>query len=433
LGSKLPGPAEEEEKLKATTNRFAKYVNPPEETAPAAAPAATNRFAKYRDEGLPAPRPSTTLGEDLATIAREVINPNLAPYATVAGGGALVGGIPGAALATGGLLASDLLAGGIVNPVLQAFGQQPMMTPSEAINAMYGPDIVAPEATSSGRRAARTIGAFVAPTRGTIGAARGFVDDVTGNVIKGEQARNALIEPGVTRNVLTTLAEKPGVQTASAIGAGTAVGAGQEAGVTDPFQQLLLAAAGGIAPSAYNITEPFLPGGAEKVKARAYLEAFDNDPNKVQQAINLLELGTPPEKVATAMNASGFAALLGSARNANTIVKDLYLARDAALQQSQANRLAIASRSVNALQADLDQQQKNRLVALSEQDELAQRAVREERERLAGRLPKETSLRSAKPSQNAAQTSLSALRQRSSNPPTARRLTLHPSRLASTW
>jgi hypothetical protein len=404
LGTALPGPAAAEQP-KATTNRFDKYINPPDETAPASAPAATNRFTKYIDEGLPAPRPSTTFGEDLATIAREVINPNLAPYATVAGGGALVGGIPGAALATGGLLASDLLAGGIVNPVLQAFGRQPMMTPSEAINAMYGPDIVAPEATSSGRRAARTIGAFVAPTRGTIGAARGFVDDVTGNVIKGEQARNALIEPGVTRNVLTTLAEKPGVQTASAIGAGTAVGAGQEAGVTDPFQQLLLAAAGGIAPSVasaavkpairtvYNITEPFLPGGAEKVKARAYLEAFDNDPNKVQQAINLLELGTPPEKVATAMNASGFAALLGSARNANTIVKDLYLARDAALQQSQANRLATASRSVNALQADLDQQQKNRLVALSEQDEMAQRAVREERERLAGRLPKESQLK----------------------------------------
>lgn len=404
LGSKLPGPAEEE-KLKATTNRFAKYVNPPEETAPAAPAAATNRFAKYRDEGLPAPRQPTTFGEDMATIAREVINPNLAPYATVAGGGALVGGIPGAALATGGLLASDLLAGGIVNPVLQAFGQQPMMTPSEAINAMYGPDIVAPEATSSTRRAFRTAGAFVAPTRGTISAARGLVDDVTGNVIKGEQARNALIEPGVTRNVLTTLAEKPGMQTVSALGAGGAVGAGQEAGVTNPFQQLLLAAAGGIAPSAisaaakpairtvYNITEPFLPGGAEKVKARAYLEAFDNDPNKVQQAINLLELGTPPEKVAVALNASGFAALLGSARNANTIVKDLYLARDSALQQSQANRLATASRSVNALQADLDEQQKNRLVALSEQDEMAERAVREERERLAGRLPKESQLK----------------------------------------
>ena len=390
LGSKLPGPAEEEEQPKTTTNRFAKYVNPPEETAPAAAPAATNRFAKYVDEGLPAPRQPTTFGEDMATIAREVINPNLAPYATVAGGGALVGGIPGAALATGGLLASDLVAGGIVNPVLQAFGRQPMMTPSEAINAMYGPNIVAPEATSSTRRAFRTMGAFVSPTRATIGVANELAPMVTSPV---------------ARNVLTTLAEKPGMQTASAIGAGTAVGAGQEAGVTDPFQQLLLAAAGGVAPSAisaaakpairtvYNITEPFLPGGAEKVKARAYLEAFDNDPNKVQQAINLLELGTPPEKVAVALNASGFAALLGSARNANTIVKDLYLARDAALQQSQANRLAIASRSVNALQADLDQQQKNRLVALSEEDELAQRAVREERERLAGRLPKESQLK----------------------------------------
>jgi hypothetical protein len=283
-----------------------------------------------------------------------------------------------------------LVAGGIVNPLLQAFGRQPMMTPSEAINAMYGPDIVAPEATSSTRQAFRTAGAFVSPTRATIGVANELAPMVTSPV---------------ARNVLTTLAEKPGMQTVSALGAGGAVGAGQEAGVTDPFQQLLLAAAGGVTPSlasaaikpgirtVYNITEPFLPGGAEKVKARAYLEAFDNDPNKVQQAINLLELGTPPEKVATALNASGFAALLGSARNANTIVKDLYLARDSALQQGQANRLATASRSVNALQADLDQQQKNRLVALSEQDEMAQRAVREERERLAGRLPKESQLK----------------------------------------
>jgi hypothetical protein len=389
LGTALPGPAAEEQP-KATTNRFSKFVRPTDETEPAAAPAAANRFAKFRDEGLPAPRQPTTFGEDMAAIAREVVNPNVAPYATAAGAGFLLGGPPGAAVATGGLLASDFLTGGVVNPLLQAFGQQPMMTPSEAINAMYGSNIVAPEATSGGRQAFRTMGAFVSPTRATIGVANELAPMVTSPV---------------ARNVLTTLAEKPGLQTVSALGAGGAVGAGQEAGVTDPFQQLLLAAAGGVAPSAisaatkpairtvYNITEPFLPGGAEKVKARAYLEAFDNDPNKVQQAINLLELGTPPEKVATALNASGFAALLGSARNANTIVKDLYLARDSALQQGQANRLAAASRSVNALQADLDQQQKNRLVALSEQDELAQRAVREERERLAGRLPKESQLK----------------------------------------
>ncbi len=374
-------------------------------------------------------------GSWLADIAAEVVNPNIAPLATAAGAGFLAGGPMGAAVATGGLLASDLAVGGVVNPLLQAFGQETIQTPSEAINALYGPDIVAPEATTPGRRAARTIGAFVAPTRGTIGAVDRLTGDVVGNVARREemlgdirtlvaqpnpvaqaqaarqlmnlpaQPRNALIEPGVTRNVLTTLADKPGAQTVAAIGGGAGVGAAQEAGTENPFILTGAALAGGVAPSLatmpikagtralYNITEPFTPGGAERVKARAYLEAFNNDPNKVQQAINLLELGTPPEKVAVALNASGFAALLGSARNANTIVKDLYLARDAALQQSQANRLAIASRSVNALQADLDQQQKNRLVALSEEDELAQRAVREERERLAGRLPKESQLK----------------------------------------
>jgi hypothetical protein len=204
--------------------------------------------------------------------------------------------------------------------------------------------------------------------------------------------------------VLTTLAEKPGAQTVAAIGGGAGVGAAQEAGTENPFLLTGAALAGGALPSLatmplkagtralYNITEPFTPGGAERVKARAYLEAFDNDPNRVQQAINLLELGTPPEKVATAMNSSGFAALLGTARNANTIIKDLYLARDSALQQGRANQLASATRSVNALRGQLDQEQTNRLIALSEQDEAAQKAVRQEREKLAGRLPKESQL-----------------------------------------
>jgi hypothetical protein len=421
-------------------NRFLKYTALPEgspataQSTAAATPARQNRFAKYTDDALPAPRQETTFLEDAARIAREVVNPNVAPLATAAGAGFLAGGPLGAAVTTGGLLVSDFAVGGVVNPLLQAFGQETMMTPSEAINALYGQNIIAPEATSSGRRAMRTIGAFVAPTRGTIGAADRLTSDVVGNVAKREemlgdirtlvdqrdpisqvqaarqltnlpaQPRNALIEPGVTRNVLTTLAEKPGAQTVAAIGGGAGVGAAQEAGVENPFILTGAALAGGAAPSLatmpikagtralYNITEPFTPGGAERVKARAYLEAFDNDPNKVQQAINLLELGTPPEKVATAMNASGFAALLGTARNANTIIKDLYLARDSALQQGRANKLASATRSINALRDQLDQEQTNRLTALSEQDEAAQKAVQRERERLAGGLRKESQL-----------------------------------------
>jgi hypothetical protein len=324
-------------------------------------------------------------GSWLADIAAEVVNPNIAPLATAAGAGFALGGPAGAAVATGGLLASDLAVGGVVNPLIQAFGGQPMRTPSEAINALYGPDIVAPEATSSGRRAARTVGAFVAPTRGAIGTANELAP---------------LVTSPVARNVLTTLAEKPSVQTVSAIGAGTAVGAGQEAGVTDPLAQLGLAMVGGVAPFAatipikvgartlFNVGEPFTPGGAERVKARAYLEAFDNDPNKVQQAINLLELGTPPEKVATAMNASGFAALLGSARNANTIVKDLYLARDAALQQGRANQLAVATNSLTAMRNNIDQAEITRAQALAQQDELAAAAARKTQQELAGTLPR---------------------------------------------
>jgi len=406
LGTALPGPEASTEKT--TSNRFSKYVNPPDQTAAAAtAPARQNRFAKYTDDALPAPRQETTFLKDAARIAREVVNPNVAPLATAAGAGFAAGGPIGAAVATGGLLASDLAVGGVVNPLLQAFGQETMMTPSEAINALYGQNIVAPEATSSGRRAMRTIGGFVAPTRATIGTASDLIDAG----LKGDRflrtpapPPNALIQPGVTQNVLATLAEKPTAQTIAAIGGGAGVGAAQEAGTENPFLLTGAALAGGALPSLatmpikagtralYNITEPFLPGGSERVKARAYLEAFDNDPDKVQQAINLLELGTPPEKVATAMNSSGFAALLGTARNANTIIKDLYLARDSALQQGRANQLASATRSVNALRGQLDQEQTNRLIALSEQDEAAQTAVRQEREKLAGGLPKESQL-----------------------------------------
>jgi hypothetical protein len=394
-------------------NRFSKYTALPEgspataKSTAATVPARQNRFAKYADDTLPAPRQESTFLEDAARIAREVVNPNVAPLATAAGAGFVVGGPVGAAVATGGLLASDLAVGGVVNPLLQAFGRETMMTPSEAINALYGPQVVAPEATSSGRRAMRTIGGFVAPTRATIGTASDLIDAG----LKGDRflrtpapPPNALVEPGVTQNVLRELAAKPGAQTVAAIGGGAGVGAAQEAGTENPFLLTGAALAGGALPSLatmpikagtralYNVVEPFTPGGAERVKARAYLEAFDNDPNKVQQAINLLELGTSPEKVATAMNSSGFAALLGTARNANTIIKDLYLARDSALQQGRANQLASATRSINALRDQLDQDQTNRLIALSEQDEAAQTAVRQEREKLAGGLPKESQL-----------------------------------------
>lgn len=356
---------------------------------------AAGQFRVERVAAAPAAEPVVDAvpqgrGNWLSDVAAEVVNPNIAPLATAALAGGAVGGIPGAALAAGGLLATDLAVGGVVNPVLEAFGQQPISTASEAINAIYGPNVVAPEATTSGRRAARTVGAFVAPTRGTITAANELAARATSPV---------------TQNVLRSLAEKPAVQTAAAIGAGSLVGAGQEAGVDNPFALAALGVAGGFAPSLTtmpikaalrmggNVVEPFLPGGAESVKARAYLEAFDNDPNKVQQAINMMEMGTPPEKVATAMNASGFAALLGSARNASTVIKDLYLARDAAIQQGQANQLAMASRSVNAFRTALDKEQAARAAALTQQEEAAAAILRKDRERLASGLPKTSQLK----------------------------------------
>lgn len=350
-----------------------KYQSPKTEAGP---------WSKYQKppDAIPAGR-----GNWFSDVAAEVINPNIAPLATAAGIGGAIGGPVGAAVGAGGLLATDLAVGGVVNPLLQAFGQQPIQTASEAINTLYGPNVVAPEATTSGRRAARTVGAFVAPTRGTISAAQKLAPLVNGQT---------------TRNVLNVLAEKPAVQTVAAIGAGGAVGLGQEAGVENPLALAALGLAGGFAPSLTtmplkagirtigNVVEPFAPGGAEAIKSRAYLEAFDNDPNRVQQAINMMEMGTPPEKVATALNASGFAALLGTSRNASTVIKDLYLARDAAVQQTQANQLAAASQNINALRTSIDTAQAARTAVLSREDAAATAALRTQQERLAETLPR---------------------------------------------
>jgi hypothetical protein len=64
----------------------------------------------------------------------------------------------------------------------------------------------------------------------------------------------------------------------------------------------------------------------------------------------MLESGLPIELVATQLNSPGLAALAATSQNASTAIKQLYLIRDKALAQSQANRLAGASQNVNALQ-----------------------------------------------------------------------------------
>ena len=99
-----------------------------------------------------------------------------------------------------------------------------------------------------------------------------------------------------------------------------------------------------------NLVEGFTPSGREAIKGRAYLESLGNDPAKINEAINLLRQGLTVEQVSTKMGSTGLAALSGTARYANPNVLDVYLARNLATQQGQANRLAAASSNLDQLQ-----------------------------------------------------------------------------------
>lgn len=107
---------------------------------------------------------------------------------------------------------------------------------------------------------------------------------------------------------------------------------------------------GKAAQGAYNIVEPMLPGGAAAIKSRAYSQALDNDPVKINAAIQMLQSGMTIEETAAALQSSGLAAFAKTSQDASTAVQDLYGARAAALQQRQANQLGGAQQSLNALE-----------------------------------------------------------------------------------
>jgi len=100
----------------------------------------------------------------------------------------------------------------------------------------------------------------------------------------------------------------------------------------------------------YRAVEPYMPGGAEAIKNRAYIDALSKDPNQITQAVSMLESGLPIELVATQLNSPGLAALAATSQNASTAIKQLYVLRDKALAQSQANRLAGATQNLNQMQ-----------------------------------------------------------------------------------
>ena len=126
-----------------------------------------------------------------------------------------------------------------------------------------------------------------------------------------------------------------------------------EAGIKIAAGNSIVQKAGGVvaAPfkAAYNLAEPLVPGGAAAIKARGYLDALDNDPAKIDAAIQLLQSGKTIEETAVALNSSGLASFARSTQDASTVVKDLYNARAKALQNTQINQLFQQTTNLNAL------------------------------------------------------------------------------------
>jgi hypothetical protein len=96
-------------------------------------------------------------------------------------------------------------------------------------------------------------------------------------------------------------------------------------------------------------------GGAKDIfmlsglKTSGLAAALNNDPALMAQAKTLLEQGRTIEEVAAILNSSGLATFAKTSRSASPATIDMYNARGAAREATQANQLAAASQNVNML------------------------------------------------------------------------------------
>ena len=90
----------------------------------------------------------------------------------------------------------------------------------------------------------------------------------------------------------------------------------------------------------------FMPSG---LKTSGLAAALNNDPALMAQAKTLLDQGRTIEEVAVILNSSGLATFAKTSRNASPATIDMYNARGAAREATQANQLAAASQNVNML------------------------------------------------------------------------------------
>ena len=149
---------------------------------------------------------------------------------------------------------------------------------------------------------------------------------------------------------------------------------------TDPISPVLGAAAyaGSALPRfvvkhTQNFFEPFTEAGRESIKARAFMDSMQNNPELVQKAMELASQGYTPEQVASIMQNTGLAALIKTSRQADTATGTLFRQRKVDELQPRANMLAIgatqqeqaATQAGNALNqetAALTQQQQQALL-----------------------------------------------------------------------
>lgn len=329
---------------KVKNDPFAEFADAPQ----------ADPFAEFADA-----TPKLSYPEKVAAgvtdFAREVINPVIGPYVTAAGVGAAagapfagVGAAPGAAFGAAALGVSDIAAS-MYNVGRGVVGLDPVRIPSQIIRDLY-PEGIMSEPTGPTTRVLRTGAEFAIPAQAQARAARELTEQIA---------------PSVTRQVTEELARLPGQQTTAALAAAGGLETARFFGAENPLIETGATLLGGFVPgvtrvltkkvggTAYNIIEPVMPSGGERIRARAYLNAFENDPMRMQAAIDMLESGMSPQQVALQTNNSNFAALIGTAKFANTTVRDMYAARDAALQQNMANRLATVKATQAAQEAAL--------------------------------------------------------------------------------
>jgi hypothetical protein len=160
--------------------------------------------------------------------AAEVAGGAVAPIAAAAGLGGLVGGPAGAALAAGGLGAADL-ATSLYNLAAPKIGTSQIRTPSEIARGYLTPESFRPRTESEELLAA---------------AAEGGAGALTGAGAANVLARRAA--PGVMRNVMATMGERPFVQAGAGAGAAAAPVRAEQLGVQDPRALVGLGLAGGL-------------------------------------------------------------------------------------------------------------------------------------------------------------------------------------------